>query len=83
MAIDDSPGERVTGQALACLFSCPMFSPVLTLREKTEVPLVECLNGPDTGLEIYPYEVDVRISIYVDEKLSLEHEELAHSHTAA
>lgn len=84
MAIDDFPREEtVTGQALACLFSHPTFSPVLTLGQKKDIPLAKCLNGPDTCLEIYPYEVDIRIPIYVDEKLSLEPEKLAHSYTAA
>ena len=69
LATDYSAREgRVTGQALACLFSCPTFSPILTLGEKEKIPFAECLNGPDTGLEVYPYETDVRIPTYVDEK---------------
>lgn len=76
-AIDKSPREdRVSGQTLAHLVSCPTFSPIPTCGEKNEVLFVECPNGPGTGLEIYPYEVGVGIPIYIDE-------ELAHSYTAA
>lgn len=70
MVIGDSTrDERVTCQTLACPVSCHIFSLIPTLGEKNKVPSADCPDGPDADLEIYPYEVGVRIPIYIDEKL--------------
>lgn len=64
LVVDDSTREeRVTGQTLAYLISCPTFSPIPTLGGK-ELRLAECSTGPAPGSEVCPCEVGVRSPLH-------------------